>query len=364
MNILRKFLVFLAYTLLPAALITFGALFSIHQAFGSAGTIKSALNQSGVYNDLAASVVQQAATANGGTIGNDQQAVQKAVSDAVSPAYLQKETNSVLDGIYAWIQGKTTDLSFNVDLTPIKGNLVNSVAEQAKLHAQSLPACTDLASASAAASDPFSATCLPPGVTPDAVAEQARQQVLSSDAFKTSSITPQTISQNQGHSLQEQLKPAATAYAAMRNGLWVAGVTALILIAAVIGLSKPWQGGVKRVAWVFIPIGAVNVLLGFAAGWVTKFAVNKLNEQSANALQAKIANVVKILSDDLRHWWIGYGIVLIVLGIAGLVAIRIWRAKQPEPRHDFDPSSPEPPTSPTAGEPPTSDNNHPGAIVN
>lgn len=332
MNILRKFAVFIACTLLPLALISFGVLFSLHQVLGSPNHIENALDQSGIYSSVAANIVQQATSNSGQNLdASGQQAVQNAVSSAISPGYVKSQTNNALQGIYDWLQGKSNSLSFSIDLSSVKGRLADTMAQQAEQRAAALPACSlqQLQGMDPNNIDPLTVSCLPPGVTPAQVGAQARQQVVSSDFYKTGKLTPSNLNQN-GKSLQQQLQPVANNYKRVSQAMTWSGVAAVLLTAGAILLSKPWQRGTKRAARIYLSIGITSAVLAFAASWVLNTVSDKLAAHNgANAeIQGKIVKVIQLLTSDLRNWWLWYGIALAVMGIAGLVAIRFIKVTQ------------------------------------
>lgn len=338
MNILRKFALFVSFSLLPTALLSFGLLFAVHQVLGNPAHVKGALDKSGVYDAALTTLVKQA-TDKAGTRGGEatdsgQQAVQTAINEAVPPAYLKEQTNKLLDGVYAWLQGDSQQIQFNLDLTPVKTKLVDSLSSQARARAQTLPTCNAAVAMDLQDIDPFSAECLPPGVTPDAVANEARRQVLDSDMFKNSSITPQTIAKDNGKPLEEQLKPVSNIYKLAWRSAIIAGVAAVVFTVAGILLSRPRLGGIKRASIAYLSVGVTTVVLGLASSFLTSKLADALNKDNNVALQAKLAEAVRLLTNDLRTWWVGFGALLIVLAIAGLVFYRFKKeSASPQPEN-------------------------------
>ncbi|HEY5668317.1 MAG TPA: hypothetical protein VIR03_04105 [Candidatus Saccharimonadales bacterium] len=332
MNILRRLTIVIARALLPVTLLAFGALFSINQTLGSPGKLQSTLKKSGIYDTIAANIVQQATSQTGAKLDTSgQQALQKAVNSAVSPSYLEQQTNTVVQGIYNWMQGKTPNLSFSIDISSVKSQLVNGLADQASQRAATLPACTpqELRDMNTTNIDPFTVSCLPPGVTPAQIAATARQQAETSDAFKNSTVTPSTLAQD-GKSLQDQLKPLATSYKVVKYGAQVAVLLAVLLTVAVIVLSRPWQRGVKRASFTYLSIGAVSAGLALLTGWLLKTVSNKLAEQQNAELQSKIITAITNITADLRNWWVDYGLVLIGLGVAGYLLAQFVKVSHEE----------------------------------
>ncbi|HEU4914799.1 MAG TPA: hypothetical protein VFT16_05370 [Candidatus Saccharimonadales bacterium] len=333
MHILRKAVVVIVCSLLPMVLLGFGILFSLFQVLGSASHIKGALDSSGVYDSAIASVVKQTTNTQNSSetqSSDGEAAVRQAVKDAIPASYIKEQTDGVLDGIYDWMSGKTASLDFTIDLTPVKTALVDNLTEQARERARTLPACgpADLTTTS---TDPFSASCLPAGTNPDQIAEQTRQTVLDSDIFKQSSITPQNMQQGDSKPIEEELAAAKDGYQAVKKALYLTGLLAMIFIAAAIFLSQPRVAGVKRVAYILLSVGAIGIITAVIGGAISHTLVDNIAKDSSGELPIRIAQVVRILVDDIRNWWITLGSLSVGISVGALVAEKVWQKKHAAP---------------------------------
>lgn len=329
MNFIRKAVVVTVCSLLPMVLLSFGILFSLYQVFGSPTYIKNALDKSGIYDTAIASLVKETTNKQGTSdtqTSEGEAAVRKAVSDAIPATYIKDQTGGVLDGVYAWLQGDTQNLSFAIDLTPVKTELVSNLTAQALERAQSLPACTS-ATDLASTDDPFSMDCLPPGTTPDLLANQTRQSVLESDIFKSASITPQNLTQTGDEPLEQQLASVKDGYQAIKKGVYLTGLLAIVFITTAIFLSRPRQTGIKRVALILLTTGGVGIITAVVGGFAVKFVIDSLTEKAEGALGTKVAQAAQILANDVRNWWLILGILSVAVAVGALVGMRIWNKK-------------------------------------
>ncbi len=325
MNLLRKALVVMACSLLPIALFTFGLLFSVYQVFGSSSHIKAALDTSGIYDAAIATAVKQTTNQAGESntqTPTGQAAIQNAIRDAIPASYLKDQTGGVLDGIYAWMQGKAPDLAFAIDLSPVKTKLVDSLVAQARTHAQSLPACSpDVAIPTSP--DPFSMECMPAGMSADALAEQTRQTILASDIFKNASITPQTISSNQAKPLQKQLEPLKQGFQIVRMSMYVAAAASAAAIAVAVFMSRPWRSGIKRVAYILVSTGGIAIISAIIGNLAVRAVVRSLIAKASNDLQTKAATVLQQLTTDMRNWWLLLGSLSVAVAIGCIVSVKL-----------------------------------------
>ena len=87
----------------------------------SAQYIKTTLYKSNVYQNIVPATLDLAATKSGDSSANslsdtiDPKTIKQlepVVASAISPQFLQSTTEQVIDGLYAWLNGKTTEPSF------------------------------------------------------------------------------------------------------------------------------------------------------------------------------------------------------------------------------------------------------------
>lgn len=336
MNFIRKTTIFLIASTLPMLLLSFGVLFGLFQVLGSPTHIQHALDTSGVYDDAVSSIVKENATQSGATsleASDANDAIQKAVADSVPADYVKDQTGGVLKGVYAWLDGNTSDLQFSVDLAPIKDNLIDNLTEQAKSRAQSLPTCTpDVQLAPDA--DAFSLNCLPAGVSVDQVVAQTREQMLGSELFKNANVTPKTVVGSGGQPIDSKLEPFKKGYQIAKQSMYIAGIASVLGIAAIIFLSRPWAVGVKRVAYILITTGGVGIITALVGKVTIQALVKSFIEKSDVAEGTKSIAAIQALVADVCNWWLWLGLISVAVAIAGLVGIKIWNKKHQTPENN------------------------------
>jgi hypothetical protein len=336
MHIIKKLTLGLCASLLVSSLFTFGLGLGLLQTFGSPGPIKNALREGDFYETFVGHALEQAQKEQGDggqekiPINNPE--VQKVIKDAVSPELLRGQLEGGLDAAYAWLQGKTPKLEFVVRLDQAKTNLANGISDYAEKHLASLPTCTSAPSTTDV--DPFSATCLPKGVKPNQVAKEAKNEVLNGDFLKDPTIDASNLKGKDGVTLEEQLRNVPAAYQAVKWATYGTGLLAVLMAVAVVFLSDNWRKGLKKVSINSIVVGALVAGLSWLAG----YGLARAAEAAKEPLQQSGVKVGEHLANDLRMWWLWYGIGLIVAGIITLVGLHFTKPKTPE--SDKDPIEP------------------------
>ena len=328
---------------------------------GSAGEVKKALRVSGIYQSAVSEALSQAqkdqqkdtpTTTNDIPVTNSQ--VRSIIESAFPPSFLQTQTEGVIDSTYAFVQGQTPKLQFKIDLSGAKTRLADGIGQYVQTHLASLPACTAASLPANDDVDPFNATCVPAGFDIQGAVAKSRDSILQGDFLKDTVITADTIKDDKGRTLSEQAKQAPDAYQKGVLATYGSGILALGLAAAVVFGSADWRRGLRRAGVIFITIGALSALFG----WMSSFTVHKVAAKIANdtadqPLQLQLIKVIQSLTDDLRTWWMAYGITLIVIGTASVVAgvILMRRKEEKAPRisvsgssDDLIPEDPAPPT--------------------
>lgn len=335
MNILKKSLLGLCASFLVVLLFIFGTTLGLYQVFGTPEPLKKALRESGFYESIVGDAIDQAQkeqhTEGQNEIPVNNPEVQNLIKSAVSPEILQTQLDGSLDSFYAWMRGETPKLVFSVELGDAKNKLAANVGTYVQERLATLPAC-DPGVAPNTDMDPFSATCLPQGVTAAQVADQAKGELLSSEFLKDTTVSADSLKGEGGKSVEEQLESVPAVYEAIKWALYGSGGLALLMAVAVVFLSVNWRSGLKKVSIIFIAVGGVSVVFS----WLAAIGLNRVAEFATEPLQQSGVKIGQALGADLRIWWMWYGIVLIVLGVLALVVLRFTKPKE----HATDPLEP------------------------
>ncbi len=171
MQFVRKSFLVIAASLLPALLFATAFDIGVLHVVGNAASVKKILASSGIYNSIVSSALDQANNSSdkNNNLNLTDPAIKAAAESTFDPTFVQNTTEKVIDGTYDWLNGKTTQPNFNIDLNTVKATFAIKVGDAAAARAATLPACP--ANSLPPSSDPFSAACLPKGIT-------ARQVVI------------------------------------------------------------------------------------------------------------------------------------------------------------------------------------------
>ncbi len=300
--------------------------------FGHPAPLKQALDKSGIYSSVVGDLLKQDQgnkQSDNSNVPVNNPAVQAVIKQAFPASFLQTQTEKVLDAVYGWVDGGRPALQFSVDLSGAKASLANGLGQYASSRLATLPTCTPDALPSGDI-DAFTATCLPAGFDKNAAAAQARDNILNGDFLKDSQLTQDT-KQGDGKPLAQGLQKAPDAYRHIRGGIISAGVLAALLAVGVVFLSATWRVGVRKVSVIAITVGATSAIFALLSSFAVRRVLQKIESHpGANtSLHQHVGAVAQQLVDDVHSHWLVYGIVLIVGGVAALVALKLTAPKNP-----------------------------------
>jgi hypothetical protein len=324
MSFARKALLVLITPLLPILLFATAADFGVLHVAGSPNPVKKLLAVSGLYKSVVTSALDQAKNSSddGGGIPLGDPAIKQAAQESFSPQVVQQSSEKVIDGIYNWLGGRAASPDFNVDLTSAKNTFAEKVGQIAKDRVSKLPACT----ATPANTDPFSATCLPRGVTPDQVGQQAKQDVLTGQGFlEHPNITASSFkgeNSNQSVFEQKNAKDFPKQYQRVKKTPYILIILSLLTIAAIIFLSANRRKGIRHVGITLITTGIIMLVFAWALNSaLTRNIVPKIQLDN-KVLQADVQKLAAAIVHDLTHNYTLFGIVYAVLGIAAFAGAK------------------------------------------
>jgi len=327
MNILRKGALTVCYSLFSITLFGFGLLFSLRMVFGTAGPLERALDTSGLYNVMVADIISQNQPTSGLPLKDP--GLQDAIQKAFPPTLIKQSMNSILDGTYAWLQGKTQAPTFRIDLSGAKANLADYVGQYLQQRFAALPACNlaALPSTTATPMDPYTMPCLPPAAlfNQAAAIAQAKQTVLANtDLLKSTTLTADTLKNDNGKTLQQQLRAIPRAYHTVMLSIYATGLLALLLGIGAVLLQTDRRAGVRHVSINLLAVSITSAVAAVLSSFVLGRVADRLNQSSATdrLIQAKLITVMHLLADDVRIWWLGCGVVAAVLGVTLWVGLR------------------------------------------
>ncbi|HSX17859.1 MAG TPA: hypothetical protein VLE51_00690 [Candidatus Saccharimonadales bacterium] len=311
---------------------------------GSPDPIKKILSDSGIYNSVVPSSLDNAKQISGSSqdVPLTDPIARSAAESTFSPQFIKTSTDSVVDSIYRWLNGKSALPDFKIDLTPKKSEFINKVAVGVQQKAASLSRCTTLPSTTSF--DVFNASCLPPGVTPAQAAETVRSDlsngqgfldspVITADSVKTTEICPTGLEgcpsppvHNNFFSKNNNLPQY---FQRLKVTPLIFVLITILLLLGIIFLSNSRLKGIRHVGFVLIGTGIFVILFALAVN----AAVN-------NKVLPKISLTNTVLQDDVRklvhdtvhradNTFLALGSGYAILGALGVGGFYLRRHHQP-----------------------------------
>jgi cytochrome bd-type quinol oxidase subunit 1 len=335
MSILKSIVAKLAVALLPVALFSFGAYVSAYQFLQSPKPVKTAVADSGLYQagvtELLGTSSSQTITAGGLAIPLNNPEIQKAIAFAAPAKQLQTQTERAIDNTYNWVHGESPRLQFSVDLQDTQANLAASLATYADQRVKSLPACAggevpDM-------QNPLSATCLPPNADRAALSANIRAGLASNPNLLTDpQLTANSATDSQGRSLDSRLAKLPAVYEHVKWGALVSGLLALLLTVAVLLLHSGLANGLRRWAKSALIVGLLSAVIAWLAGLGLQKVGHSLASVDGGAvLQSAAIKAITLLTQQIRNWWLLYGLVLAGLAMVAYLASRVIGKQQRAP---------------------------------
>lgn len=331
MNGLRKGLVFILCPLLFVTLLLAAASLSANLNLRDPAQIESWLVQSKVYDHFVTNVAKVSVSQLGdnnsnGSVSISDTAVQNAAESAWSSEQIQQYVKTILDGNYAWLEGKTPKPVFVVDLSGSKTTFAQKVGQYVTAYSANLPVCTAAQEAQAKQSDPLTATCRPSNKTPEQLGAEVTKNLESGDFLNTAVITADSVDANDQTQAQQpyykKLQHLPRIYQLSVYTPYVMAVLSLIYILGLIFLSSTRRGGFKKTAWVLTIAGAVLVIGKFTADIAFNQFVKSAFFHNAQIGELKVGItafarlVQQSVSNTEMYIGIGYLVVAIIIFVA------------------------------------------------
>ena len=316
---------------------------------GQPNNVKTILAESGIYDSIIPSLLDQAKqqTSAQGDISLSNPAVKAAAAQALPSSYIQNQTNTIIDSVYAWLNGATPQPDFQINLASAKATFADSLATQVQQRAATLQVCA--ASVDISTYDALSATCLPRGITPQAAADSVKQNILSGKGFLDNPVISADQLKNgnsQKSVFADQLKTLPAQYQKAKKTPLLLIVSTIVVAALIYFLSSSKRAGLKHLGVTVLIVGLLMLVFSWSLNKsVSSFAVPKIKLDNA-VLQANVRNLVIDLTQRVdKNYWM-FGAIYTTLGAIALCAPYIINKKgsaspQTESKPDVKPAKPE-----------------------
>lgn len=333
MSFLRKAALLLSSVLLKLGLVGLATAFAVVNTLGAPDKLKQSLDQGDAYHQAVSAAMESALTAGedgDGSLSLARPEIRAAAEATFTPSVLKVWTESFIDSFYGWLEGKTKELEFRIDLTGTKQTFIQRVADQAEARLKSLPPCSvqESLALSRQQLDPFNVQCRPPI---DITAEKQRlvAELQQNDSFlKDPAIT--------AAELPAELKDSALPenFQRLKSLPLFLLLFSLIPATVIVFTAASKRAGLKKVFFsllttgVFLLVGSLIFAYFFNTTNVPSSLLAKSIQIGNEGLNAALMNVAESLLRAFSSDVIRAGAVYTLLGGGGLLASRFVKPGQ------------------------------------
>lgn len=268
MKYVKSFLVFLAAVSLGFWLYLAVTAYLVTKTVGDPAYVKSLLATSGVYNNFVDSALQTATTQSSPNNADAKAQIEQltpVVKQAITPEVLQSITEQFINGTSNWLNGKSAQPDFVINLAPIRATLIQAGTDSAYNRVVDLPICPR---GVIPVSDPFNATCRPAGQITKADLQPGIEQFVGQlPFFDKNTLTYQTITAVKDGQTPTKPLPAEipVAYKWAKTSPYIIGFLALLSIGIIVLLKRDHMRAWKTVGHTFLVTGIVLVISSIIA---------------------------------------------------------------------------------------------------
>lgn len=342
MNILKSLLRGLLAFLFKVSLVLLIIIWPIVMVFGNSAQLKSSLKTSNIYNTAVDNLISNINKDNKDGSDNpfNDPAVQQAAKQALSPAFLEKSSESIIDGVYGWLSGKTDQPTFSIDASGVKDQFTKAVGDYAVARAKTLPACTVAQLRQMGTDiDPLTVNCVPPGYNIEGLRDQVAEQlnkpsedgkpnILQQPTITADNLPKDEDGQTPIQKITEKGDKARKIFHLLTLAPLLLGGLAIVSGSLLVLLYDDKRRGIRNLAVTILPIG----VLGLLGVFVTKAVFARLEKSDAFIkadpnIQQPMISLVHTLTTAVNQKLLLVAIVYTVLGAGTLIALHYTKPK-------------------------------------
>lgn len=291
---------------------------------------KNIAEQSGIYDDLIPVLIDELskqeqqeseeAIKQVGEIPIEDKKVKKLISQSFDEEFTRGASESLLGGVYGWLDGRTENPQFSVNIAQPKAEFINSASNYAITRMDKLPACSfEQLQANTQEIDVFSAPCAVPGVSKQAIKTELTKQINGREdsLLAKNNIRAEDFKDQNGGSVFADLKDAPGAF---QTAKWLPlFLLALAFLAggAIVFLSENRARGIRRVGITAILSAIVIALTPVFYGLIIDNVLSSGRQSAVN--QNLLHPLLTSFNEAAASIYHMFAIVLAIIGVVLIV---------------------------------------------
>lgn len=292
--------------------------------FGNASFLENTLQSSGAYQKLVPAVAQTLGdTSQQGGIPFTDPGVVQILNNGFPPQVIEANTNKVIDGFYAWLEGKAPAPAFSVDLTKNRDFVSENISLYAFNRLTKQPVCFT----NPPQVNPFTSNCLPTNF--DLTASKASFASAINQVFpKTTFSAADLPRMSNGESIQQNFPHLPVYFQMMRWLPWVFGLLVIGLTVSIIQLCRNQRLGFRLLGRVTLSTGVALLITPVLYLLAYPRINNALHLQSTNTgMNALMNNVITALSSSFYEFLIKAALIVVNIGLVIVLVEHYTREK-------------------------------------
>jgi hypothetical protein len=292
--------------------------------FGNADYLESTLKSAHAYDSFVPAVTETLASSSQGDQGIPftDPGVRQIISNGLPPQVLEDSSDKVIDSLYGWLEGKTIEPKFTVDLTKNREYISENISLYAFNRLTKQPVCFE----NPKQINPFTATCLP--VNFDLNAEKASFSAAIEQAFPKTVFTAADLPKmSGGKTIAQAIPNAPTYYRWFKLSPLVLSVLLIVCCVSIVKLCRTNRLGFRLLGSVSLSTGVALMITPVLYLLAYPRINGALHLQSADTgLNALGTTVAGALSSTFYIFLIKASLIIINLGLVIVLLERFTRS--------------------------------------
>lgn len=327
MNTINRFIFIVCDNLLRFLIYSSATIIVVLLVIGNRDVVKQTIADSGAYEKFVPSVLDANKDQDSASsIPLDDPEVTRIINESFPPENLQTQTEAIVDSIFNWLDKKSDRVQFSVDFTANKNALGDKLSEYAFNRVAFLEICQTQPETF----DPFTTNCRPYGYDIFEGQQIFADQIKSSEGFLGKTVlTEKELPKNKaGQNLFEQYSYAPNIFKWLKRAPLILGI-ATVFVCVFYVLNAPHRRkGVSRLGRTIVGNSATLIVTPFVFGVIIpQLTRDYSNELSGSSSEVLLNDIINTLVHRFDRLMILFGLWLMLIGFAVLVAERMTRPK-------------------------------------